>query len=372
MIEAPDQKDGEISLFALGATLLRNRWRIVRWMVAGAVIAAVSVWTTPRLYTASASFSPQGFDAARSGLAGLAGQFGLAIPTMGTPTLSPEFYTRLLRSRVLLRPIVTDTFTVTELGGRRVAFFDLFKVSTPSPALREERAMKLLENIIKPSVSKLTGVVDVSVVSEWPSVSLAIVTDLLNGLDAYNQRTRQGQAAAERKFIEGRLVLATSDLRSAEDRLENFLRSNKQYTTSPQLVFEHDRLQREVDLRQGVFTSLTQSVEDARIREVRNTPVITIVETPAVQVAPEPRGRLKRVLLGIVISGLLAAMVVLVSDAIGGRKEDQSPEARDFLGALGEVRGEVLSPVRSLRRLAGKRPPTDPLEPPPHADGQHV
>ena len=107
MTEALTQND-EISLFSLGTVLLRSRWRIMRWMFIGAVLAALSVISKPAAYVASASFLPQGSDAGRPGLAGIAGQLGISLP-VGNQPLSPEFYSKLLTSRVVLLPIVRDT-----------------------------------------------------------------------------------------------------------------------------------------------------------------------------------------------------------------------------------------------------------------------
>ncbi|MCH8937611.1 MAG: hypothetical protein IIB90_18030, partial [Gemmatimonadetes bacterium] len=76
MTEAEWRAGDEISLFALGSTLLRDRWRIIRWMFLGAVVAALSVISKPALYSASASFVPLGNDASSSVIMGLAGRLG--------------------------------------------------------------------------------------------------------------------------------------------------------------------------------------------------------------------------------------------------------------------------------------------------------
>ena len=121
-------RDGDQpSLFSIGTTLLRNRWRIVRWMLIGGGLAAILAFLKPTLYSATASFIPQGADAGRSGLAGLAGQLGVALPS-NSQSLSPEFYVKLIRSRELLRAVVRDTFVVQELSGRRIPFLSLFDI----------------------------------------------------------------------------------------------------------------------------------------------------------------------------------------------------------------------------------------------------
>ena len=343
----------EISLFALGTTLLRNRWRIARWALGGAAIATLVVLFRPAVFMASASFVPQGNDPGRSGLASLAGQFGVSLPA-ATQSLSPDFYAKLLKSRVLLAPIARDTFVVQELGGRRIPFLDVFKIGGGSQAQREERGVALLRSIVAVSVVKASGVVELSVTTRWPSVSLAIVTDLVNGVNEYNQRTRQSQAAAERKFVEGRLEVASGELRAAEDRLEGFLRTNRQFASSPELTFQRDRLQRDVSLQQQVFTSLTQSYEEVRIREVRDTPVITMFETPAVRAQPESRGRVSGVLLGLMLGAFLGIIVAFTRGMAARRRDIGDAEANEFVGALGEVKGELLEPVRWIgKRIRG-------------------
>ena len=69
-------------------------------------------------------------------------------------------------------------------------------------------------------------------------------------------------------------------------------------------VREH-RLQRAVDLKQEVYVSLAKSYDEARIAEVRDTPVITIIDSA---VAPDKPSGPKPVLNGII--GFLAGGVL--------------------------------------------------------------
>ena len=344
----PDGED--ISLFVLGTAVLRSRRRVLRWALAGAAIAALLTYLRAPTYRASASFTPQGSDATRGGLASLASQFGVALPA-GNQSVSPEFYSSLLRSRVLLLPVTRDTFTVAELGGQRVPFVDLFELKGRSSASREDKALALLKRMVVPSVTRATGVVDVSVATKWRSVSLRIITRLIDGVNDFNERTRQGQAAAERKFVGERLTEATAELRVAEDRLETFLRGNRDFVGSPQLTMQRDRLQREVLWRQEVVTSLTQAHQDARIREVRDTPVITVIETPAVGADPVQSGRVLRVIAGFVLGAVVGTALVLFSALVARRRAEGNEEANEFFSALTEAKRQATRPWRWL----GKR-----------------
>ncbi len=350
----PDwQDDEEISLFSMGTTFVRNRWRIVRWMLIGGVFAALLVASTPALYSATASFIPQGADAGRSNLATIAGQFGVAVPA-ANPSASPEFYSRLLGSRTLLLPIVRDSLVMPEMGGRRIAVLDLFEVPGDSRERREEQGVALLQGLVEVSVTKTTGVMELSVGTKWRSASLAIVTKLVDGISEYNQGVRQSQAAAERKFIEGRLALAGGDLRAAEERLKHFLSTNKNLGGSPELSIERDRILRDVSLRQQVFTTLTQAYEEARIREVRDTPVLMIVEPPSVPTLPQPRGRIRSVQLGLFFGALLGAFFALASGIISRRRRVGDPDAEEFFVSLREVRSEVIRRFPWLTKVTRK------------------
>lgn len=342
MIAQAELQDGdEVSLFALGTMLLRNRWRIVRWMLVGGLLAAASVASKPKLYKATGSFIPQGSDGSRSVLTGLAGQLGVSIPGAGSPN-SADFYSKLLRSPVLLREIARDTFLVAEQGGKPIAFLDLFQIDPQSsPKLREELAVRQLRSMVNTSVDKTTNIIEFSLATQWPSVSLAIANELVNSVNEFNQRSQQTQAAAERKFLEARLDVANTELRAAEDRLQRFLSGNRQYG-SPQLAFERDRLEREVALRQQVVAALTQSYEEAQLREVRDTPLITVIEPPSVPALPEPRGRVRRVALGLFGGALFGVLLAFLGFVAARRRRQGSPEVDEFFSTLGSIKGGLV------------------------------
>ena len=341
------EKESELSIFAFGAMFIRHRRRILRWMVLGALVAGVSVFARRTRYTSSAAFVPQTSDASRSNLANLAGQFGLAIPTNGN-TQSPEFYVRLLKSRELIGAVVRDTFAVAELGGQRMAFLDLFDVDGADAPRRYEKAAAILSSATSASTVKGIGVVDLTVTTRWPSVSRAIVQHLLDGVVAFDRTTRQGQASSERKFIETRLAQVRVELRHAEDSMAQFMEANRQ-SNSPELSFQKDRLQREVSFQQALVTSLAQALEDARIREDRDTPVIVLVDPPSLPSLPDPRGAVKAVSLGALVGAALAISVAALVEVVQQKRARGDLDIALLLRAWSEWRGAFL---RRFRRGA--------------------
>ncbi len=344
MTVAGDAPEGELSLFAMGSMILRQRRRLALWSLAGAVAAALSVVAKPAEYRSTATFiSSQGTDASRSGLSSLAGQLGVALPS-GNQTLSPEFYARLVTARPLLEAVAHDTFVVAEQEGKRVSFTQLFEIPSGSAAARNEKSVKLLGDLISASFSKMTGIIEVNVATKWPSVSQQIAARMLEAVNEFNQGTRREQAVAERKFVEGRLIVVGAALRDAEDRMQRFLKTNRQYAGSPELTFQFDRLQRDLELQQSVYSSLTQSYEEVRIREVRDTPAITVIEPPIVPTMAEPRGRVVRTLLGLLLGAMVGVIVAVLTEAVARHRRNGDADASEF----GRLLDESLNDFRTM------------------------
>jgi uncharacterized protein involved in exopolysaccharide biosynthesis len=336
-----------LSLYEAATALVIGRWRIVRWAVAGAVLGALSVVTKPALYVAATSFVAQGTESSRSGLASLAGQFGVSIAGTGDQSQSPDFYVALLRTRALLVPITHDTFVVAEEAGARKPFSELFNIRTASAPALEEAGVKVLRDLVSPGVSKSTGVVDVSVRTRWPSVSHAIVTRLVAGLNDFNSRTRQTQAREERRFVESLLAKATDSLEAHEASLARFEEANKVWDVAPALRQAHDRLIRAIASQQALVTSLRESNEQARIREVRDTPAITVIDSPWVATTPDPRGRLTRVILAGLLGGAIGVGMVLLSAMLSSQRAAGGGELAALNAAFADARSDFR---RLLRR----------------------
>jgi uncharacterized protein involved in exopolysaccharide biosynthesis len=331
--------DGDTSIFDFATVVLRNLGTLVGGMVLGGSLALLPLSWTEREYQANASFTPQGADAPRSGITALAGQFGIAIPTTHM-NQSPQFYADLLRSRVILAEFARDTFVVAERGNARLPFTELFEVAATSPEARAEAAAATLGPRVQSKINITTGTVSVTVRTPWRSVSMAITEGLLERVNSFNLEKRQSQASNERRFVEGRLNEARGALREAEDRFQSFLASNRQ-AGSPLLTLSRDRLQREVTLRQDVVATLTQSYEDVRIREVRDTPVITIIEPPGAPTRPVSRRVAVRLVVGVFLGGFLALLLTLMREMFARRRSAGDPHVEQFSSLISQFRNRI-------------------------------
>src|SRR2546423_1714772 len=343
----PEPIEGtEPSLIALVNVLVRRRRLIAALALIGAAIGLTMGVTSTRVYESSATFIPQGSDnTAPSTLAIAASQFGVRLPSSGS-IWGPPIYVELLRSRALLLPIAHDTVIVAEQNGARVAVMDLLKVSDPNPGKRDEAAVKALRRIVSAEEDRKLGAVDLSVKTPLPSVSLAIADSLVSAVNRFNLETRKSQATAERQFADERVKEAEGALRAAEDRLQSFLQANRSLGGSQQLTFEQDRLRRDLSLRQQVYTSLVQSREEARLREVRDTPGITVLEAPQLPVMGESRKSASKALLGGIAGAVLGIAIAFLARAISEARRTGSGEVREFFELVDEATPRFLKPMR--------------------------
>ncbi|HWV57913.1 MAG TPA: Wzz/FepE/Etk N-terminal domain-containing protein [Longimicrobiales bacterium] len=350
---APEQDD--LSFAELATMLLRERRLLVALPLAAAFLVAVITVITPRTYTSTGSFVPYAGESAASRAMGLAAQLGFILPTAGN-AYSPDFYVELLRSREILGRVVDSEFEVTIPGlfpgreaVRRGNLVEVLELESGSPGRDREKAMEALAEMTSLSTGRLSGTVTLSVSTRWPELSQQIAERMLTLVDEFNRVQRQSQAAAERLFIEERLATVRQELSDAEAELQTFLQRNRAFESSPELRFEHDRLQREVVMRQQLYSSLAQGYEQARIDEVRNTPVITVVQAPETPVLPDRRGLVLKVASALIAGGMLAIVLAVAKQLFWSHGQAERVRSDELARLTRETLHDLRRPWRLLR-----------------------
>lgn len=332
----------EYSLFAVMNLLLRRRRLVGGFAAAGAVLGLLSGLLSDRLYGSRLTILPQVTESNLLGLARAAGALGVRLPSATSGGWDSPIYVEVLQSQALLGDIALDSVVVVEEGGRRVALSSLFKVPPTGRGSLKDRAVLALRKVIATRELKALNAVQVTVTTRWPSVSYAVAQRLLDAVGRFAVETRQSQATAERNFIEARVADAKDSLRGAENRLQTFLQRNRSTANSPELEFDRDRLQREVGLRQQLYATLLESYQEARIREVRDTPVFTVLEAPQVPTVPRPRRSVLKAGLGLLAGSLLGFLISFVSVGLAGARRRQDSDSREFFGIIDQITPRIL------------------------------
>ena len=224
---------------------------------------------------------------------------------------------------------------------------DLFDIEGPTEESRLDAATRNLSARVSVRSDLRAGVVVLGTAAPWPELAVQINRTLLELLNDFNLETRQSQAGAERRFVEERLAETQQAYERAEDDLLHFHQTNRRFLDSPDLVLESERLQRRLAHQQQLYTTLQQLYERARIDEVRNTPVITVIDTPEVNVG-RAGGLVLYALLGFFLGGMIAVGIAFVSEHLGRQRASHPNDYVEFETLRRDI------PRRLLPRLSRK------------------
>lgn len=323
-----DEGPQTLSLVTLLNVPLRHVRLIVGIPLVFAVLGVVAILLRSPQYQAESLLKPHASTGATSRLAGLASQFGIGGIAPGTED-SPEFYASVLTSSDLLRATVLTEFRIAVApDGLDTIQTTLLELDGGEPDRRHEdrvqQAVSQLRGRVAASPELASGLLRLRSTAEWPELSVAINRRMIELLHEFNRARRQSQAAAERRWIVSRLDQARVELEGAENELKAFLEENRSIGDSPQLIFERSRLQRQVDLRQQIYLSLAEAHEQARIDEVRNTPVVIVVDRPEGSARSAGPGLLVVTLIAL-LGGFLVALLVAVLMESLARAQAEAP-----------------------------------------------
>ncbi|HLV26600.1 MAG TPA: hypothetical protein VKZ41_09820 [Gemmatimonadales bacterium] len=331
---APEPDASASDLLAL---VLSKRRLIARSTILVALAVGLIILALPRTYTVEVSTLPIAPTLPGGRVAGLAAQFGLG--AIGTPAgQSPDFYATYLQSREIRLQAIERRVEFQQPAGwfndgkpmwGDGSVLGLLNISSGDSLRARELAIAKLLDMVTVSVDRLAGTVNLKVTSQWAPFSTELANIYLDLLIDFNKEQRQSQAGAERRFVESRIQTARAELRQAEGSMQSFLERNRSWQSSPALILQHDRLGRDVSLKQSIVTSLAQSFEQARLDEVRDTPLLIVVQRATLPGMPDRRGLPFKV-LGAAIAACFAATILVILADLLERARIGSRRSRDL------------------------------------------
>ena len=324
--------------------VVRYRRSIAAFAIGLAMLAGIVRLLVPRHYVAGASFAAQDdqetpnlFSQLAGGLAGLA-------PALGRTPL--RFYAHLLSSWEVSREVVLTEYRVDGPNVFAGNLIDYFEVQSDD---RERAILKAIEKLRRRSSIRTddqAGLVEFDVEFREGDLAVQVAERLLDLVNTYNLERRQSSGRAEREFVEQRLAEAVAGLAVAESTLVEFLRTNREFARSPRLVAERDRINRQIAQRQQLYSLLSQNFEQARIDEVRDTPVITIIDHPGSVIRPKRRGTVRIAFAGLTAGVLIGLVLAFIREYLASMRARDSEEYRalqdEFRGMARRTVGRAL------------------------------
>jgi uncharacterized protein involved in exopolysaccharide biosynthesis len=276
--------------------------------VAGTSIALL----LPSTYTARASFYSEGKQAgdlsSLSALGPISALLSAAGGSMGGN--QSGFFVDLLKSQAFFDSLAVSPIPVST-AGKSVLVKNYVVKGAKDDADRSWKARVKLRKMIEVSAQP-SGVVVVRVDAKSPVAAAAMANRAVDVIDNLNQRFRREQAGSRRKFTEGFLADVESRLEASENRLQEFLLSNRSLLSmrsaaqSPVLQRQEERLRGEVTRLAALKEQLESTIENARLTEFNDAPVVARVDRAPV---PEKRSGPPRTLIALGSFALAATLM---------------------------------------------------------------
>ena len=361
-------EEQEIDLIELIQRMWVNRWLIVKvtavFMVLGVLVALFSA----KVYTASCDVVPQtsksGPSSSMSSLAALAGINLNA--AQSAESLSPNVYENIMGSTTFRKELMQTMIDFEEVG-HPVSFFDYYtseEYNKPSVfsyikkytiglpftilnAIRGEQpetdysgvggdsnaietiskdeydAMTILGESIALSLDEKKGYVTITANMSEPLAAAQLAQATLTLLQKYITEFKIEKVQSNLDFVQERFDEAKrnfEDVQARRARLRDANMNTSRYSARTEL----ERLDAEYTLAQGVYTSLAQQVEQAKISVKETAPILTVIKPVTV---PYQKSKPQRamILFAFTFLGAVAGMggvllIPAVAEIVGSER----------------------------------------------------
>jgi len=324
-VDAPDESVRVRSRIGLAVDYLKVRRRPATIaLLAAAIVGTAIALLLPSKYTARASFYSEGkqsgdLSSSMSSLGPLSALLSMAGGSLGSQA---GFFMDLLKSQAFFDSLAVSPIQ-TERNGPLIPVRNYVIKSASSEPIRSWKARIKLKKMIDVS-RQPSGVVVVKVVAKSPVAAAQMANRAVDVIDNLNVRFRRDQAAARRKFTEGFLADVEGRLNASEDRLQSFLLSNRSLLSlrsasqSPVLQREEERLRGETRRLTSLKEQLESSIENARLTEFNDAPIVARVDRAPV---PEKRSGPPRTLIALGSILLAATLIFWFAFIMAPRRE---------------------------------------------------
>ena len=228
---------------------------------------------------------PENKNSNLGGLASIASQFGVNVPSgvqadLSSPSLLPELlYSRTFAEKILNKKIYSEKY------GKELSLLEvLHGGSLPKdkdPNIIINSAVGQLLNMIEFGKEGRDSFSVLRVTASEPIFAKELAELVLLELENLNRYFKSQQVNEKSLFIANRIQSVQKDLNDSEKRLKELNEQNRQIS-SPSLKLQEDRLMRDIEIQRGIYLTLKQQFELAKIEEVQETTILQVLDSPKI------------------------------------------------------------------------------------------
>jgi len=343
--EKKSLENDEIDLIEVFRKIWDGRKTIFKWMGIFFVIGVIIVIASPKEYKSEVTLLVE-TGSGSNGMGGLLQQFGgLAGINLGAAAgedaLTPELYPDIIKSTPFLMEVmeqkVTEskydsTLKVSEYIQRHTrggvgSFLMGYTIGLPGKIIgwvrgkpknpqpiskNDNRPLKLsleqsgvageLTKRIKAKPGESSTTLNISVEMQDPVVAAQLADSVVSSLTTYIVDYRTQKAKIDLKFVEERHKESENKYRIAQRNLAGYKDRNKNVILASALTSEQN-LQAEYNLAFNIYNTLSQQLEQAKMKVQEKTPVFKVMD-PAKVPLQKSKPRTSLILLGMLFLGV--------------------------------------------------------------------
>ena len=263
------------------------------------------------------------------GIAGLASQFGVNVPSgtqidLSSPSLFPELInSRTFAERIMDRPFYSEVYD------RELPLMAIFTYGDGAPEFGRDTVVQQAMNVFLGMVKfENQGSFSILTIEAGkPHFARDLNKVVLDELQALNRYFKSQHVNEKIGFIEDRIESVDDDLKYSEQILKSFMEQNRQIS-SPALQLEQERLMRDVEIQKGIYLTLKQQLELAKIEEVQETSIVQVLDEPQVPLGPSNKNVRISVLLAVALGLGLGILLGFIRSFVNNSDIDERRKLR--------------------------------------------
>jgi uncharacterized protein involved in exopolysaccharide biosynthesis len=352
----------EIDLMDILKRIWDGRATILKITAVFSILGILYAIYTPNEYTTTVKLLPEFQQQNNLGrLGGLAAQFGLGGSAAGgvNNVLPPQMYPEILGSTDFLHEIIKkkvhfeelqDSITIQEFYNEHqksnpligytiglpfkvlallrpeqdstqieLSVIDSYKRLTP----KEMGAIGALRQAIEFSLDQQTSILTLNVNTQSPEVVVQLANHVNESLSNYLVTYRTEKSRQNLTFLEQLHTEARESFAREQDRLAAF-RDQNQGNLSAAARTNEQNIQSEYNIKLNVYNSLTEQLEQARIKLQEDTPVVSIIQDSVYPNRKSGPNRIIITLTSAFLGGLIGVSVLLIRPLLINLKSNLS------------------------------------------------
>ena len=220
--------------------------------------------------------------------------------------------------------------------GKKLSLLAILTHGDEAPKISQDRLISNAVNKLKNEVlafdqSPKSTFSVIKVTAEDPIFAKELADVVLAELESLNRYYKSVTVNEKNTFIENRIASVESDLETSEQILKDFNERNRQIS-SPALQLEQERLQRDVEVQKGIYLTLKQQLELAKIEEVQETSVVQVLDRPTVAFNPSNKNLVLYVILSFISGFGLGVIIGFIRSYLDNNDMDErkTPSLQTF------------------------------------------